>query len=56
MIFYGDPALAPFARTAKHLVSAEATARSAEGLHLRLEVRPQLDGTPAWTSCCRSPA
>ena len=46
MIFYGDPALAPFARTAKHLVSAEATAAGAEGLHLRLEVRPQLDGTP----------
>jgi len=46
MIFYGDPALAPFARDGEAPGLGGGDGASAEGLHLRLEVRPQLDGTP----------
>jgi hypothetical protein len=46
MIFYGDPALAPFARKAKRLLSAEVKAADRERLRVRLSVRPLIDGPP----------
>jgi hypothetical protein len=54
MIFYGDPALAPFAKKAKHLLSAEVKAADRERLRVRLSVRPLIDGPPGWISSCRS--
>jgi hypothetical protein len=46
MILYGDPALAPFAKRAKHLLSARAKPTGKDGLSLTIEVRPLLDGAP----------
>lgn len=44
MIFYGDPALAPFAKRARHLLSAEVTDGGKRPLRVRLAVKPLLDG------------
>jgi len=45
MIVYGDPALAPFAKRAKHLLSARA--KSVEDrLSVKIEVKPLVDGQP----------
>lgn len=46
MILYGDPALAPFAKRAKHLLSARAKATGKDSLSLTIEVRPLLAGAP----------
>jgi hypothetical protein len=46
MILYGDPALAPFAKRAKHLLSARAKPTGKDSLSLTIEVRPLLDGAP----------
>jgi hypothetical protein len=46
MILYGDPALAPFAKTAKRLVSGEVQAVGQDGLRVRLTVRPLVKGEP----------
>lgn len=46
MIFYGDPALAPFAKKAKRLLTA-AVKKDAKGqLHVHLGVQSLLDGEP----------
>jgi hypothetical protein len=46
MIFYGDPALAPFAKKAKRLLTAEVKSTGNAPLRLRLVVKPLLDGEP----------
>jgi hypothetical protein len=46
MILYGDPALAPFAKRAKHLLSARTKPVGKDGLALTIEVRPLIDGAP----------
>jgi hypothetical protein len=46
MIFYGDPALAPFAKTAKHLMCAEVTSVGTDQLRVKLTVQPQVKGQP----------
>jgi hypothetical protein len=46
MILYGDPALAPFAKRAKHLLSARAKPAGKDRLSLTIEVRPLIDGAP----------
>jgi hypothetical protein len=45
MIFYGDPALAPFARTASRLATAEVRA-DGDQMRVTLGVRPVIDGRP----------
>ncbi len=40
MILYGDPALAPFAKRAKRLLSAHAEVLGKDRLHVRIELRP----------------
>jgi hypothetical protein len=47
MIFYGDPALAPFARSASRLGFAEWTPGEVPRFTIRLGTRPLLDGQPA---------
>jgi hypothetical protein len=46
MILYGDPALAPFAKRAKHLFSARADSIDKDRLSVKIEVRPLVDGRP----------
>jgi hypothetical protein len=46
MILYGDPALAPFAKRAKHLLSARADSIDKDRLSVKIEVRPLVDGRP----------
>ncbi len=46
MIFYGDPALAPFARTASHRASAEWVGSDPKHPRLRLDVGSLVDGRP----------
>src|SRR5262249_43295453 len=46
MIFYGDPALAPFAKTASRLTSTEVQAADKDPLRVKLSVRPLVDGLP----------
>jgi RNA polymerase sigma factor (sigma-70 family) len=46
MILYGDPALAPFAKRAKHLMSARAQSAGKDRISLKIEVRPLVDGQP----------
>jgi RNA polymerase sigma factor (sigma-70 family) len=46
MILYGDPALAPFARRARHLLSARAESTGKDRLGVKIEVRPLVDGLP----------
>lgn len=46
MIFYGDPALAPFARTAKHLLTAEVKGTGQDQLRIKLTVQPLVKGMP----------
>jgi RNA polymerase sigma factor (sigma-70 family) len=46
MILYGDPALAPFARRARHLLSARAQSAGKDRLGVKIEVRPLVDGLP----------
>jgi hypothetical protein len=46
MILYGDPALAPFAKRAKHLLSARAEAAGPDRLSVKIEVRPLVEGQP----------
>ena len=45
MILYGDPALAPFSRRAKHLLSAR-TETAADKLRIQLTLQPLVDGEP----------
>ncbi len=47
MILYGDPALAPFSKRAKHLLSARVESTSKDGLSVKIEVRPLVEGQPA---------
>src|SRR5581483_9618408 len=46
MILYGDPALAPFAKRAKHLLSARAEPLGKDRLGVKIEVRPLIEGQP----------
>jgi hypothetical protein len=46
MILYGDPALAPFSKRAKHLLSARAKPAGKDPLSLTIEVRPLVEGAP----------
>jgi Peptidase family C25 len=46
MILYGDPALAPFAKRAKRLMSASAETLANDRLGVKLELRPLVDGPP----------
>jgi RNA polymerase sigma factor (sigma-70 family) len=46
MILYGDPALAPFAKRARHLLSARAQSTGTDHLSVKIEVRPLVDGAP----------
>jgi hypothetical protein len=46
MILYGDPALAPFAGRAKHLLSAQTAAAGNDRLSLKIELRPLIEGMP----------
>jgi hypothetical protein len=46
MILYGDPALAPFAKTASRLTSAEVQAADKDPMRVKLSVRPLVDGQP----------
>src|SRR2546421_8927272 len=47
MILYGDPAFAPFAKSASHLGFAELKTGDGQKCELRLGTRPLLDGPPA---------
>ncbi len=46
MILYGDPALAPFAHRAKHLLTARAEATGKDQLSVKIELQPLVDGPP----------
>jgi hypothetical protein len=46
MILYGDPALAPFAKRAKHLLSARGESSGKDRFSVKIEVRPLVDGQP----------
>jgi hypothetical protein len=46
MILYGDPALAPFAKRAKHLLSARVESIGKDRLSVKIDVRPLVEGLP----------
>ncbi len=46
MILYGDPALAPFAKRAKHLLSARAESVGKDRFKVKIEVGRLIDGQP----------
>lgn len=46
MILYGDPALAPFAKRSKHLLTAQTRPVGKDRLTVKIEGRPLVDGEP----------
>jgi len=46
MILYGDPAFAPFARKAKHLLSAKIDSIGKDRFTIKISVRPLVEGQP----------